>query len=192
MTEREILTRSYALELAEGEGREIYGRCVPYGVAATVSDDGGATSYSEQFEPGAFAGAVKAPDRVTLNYRHSLALGDQIGRAVSFEEQADGLYGTFRAFGGQLGDHAMAMVKEGALRGLSVGFAVLGRSRPQNGDLVRRTRCHLAHVGLIPEHEKSFPEAEVLAVRARVQALRPPRNADLDERLRALGLLPAD
>jgi Escherichia/Staphylococcus phage prohead protease len=185
----DLLIRSFEAELTERDGREIYGRCVPYGVAADVRDGDG-PMYRERFEQGAFAGAVKAPNRVALNYRHSRSLGDQIGTAVSFEDHTDGLYGVFRAYNERDGDKALAMIREGALGGLSVGYVPLNRAK-RDGDVTLRTRCHLEHVGLVPAHEAAYAEAEVLAVRsrARLDDFRPRRDPELDDRLRSLGYI---
>lgn len=136
-----------ALEVA-GDGRTIVGRCVPYGVPATVCDpmlnDG--VPYTEVYRAGAFRRAARAPERVLLNFEHSGALLDQCGRAAELVERDDGLHGSFRAIGAP-GDHALELIASGAVTGLSVGVLVSTRLRLVDG-VCERTTARLEHVAL--------------------------------------------
>jgi HK97 family phage prohead protease len=88
-----------------------------------------------------------------------------VGHATALEERDDGLHGEFRAVGAP-GDHALALIDSGTVRGLSVGAYMHERgSRPGPTGEVERVRVsRLAHVALtgIP----AFSDAEVLAVRS--------------------------
>jgi Escherichia/Staphylococcus phage prohead protease len=185
----ETIRRTFGVDLESVAGRDVYGRVVPYGSTAEVADEtpAGVRVYREQFELGAFSRAGKAPNRVAFTHEHGETLPDQLGHATELLERADGLYGTFRVTAGPLGDHALQLVRDGDLRGLSVLARTLGESK-RRGGVVIRTACHLIAVGLT--RKPSYTGAEVLAVRSREvlerEYLRP--NAELDARLAALGI----
>lgn len=190
MTTEEHLLRTFDARLAPGDGRTIVGRAVPYGVPTEVSDDGGASTYREMFMRGSFSRAGRAPQRVLLTGEHDDGSLTTIGQAVELHEDDDGLYGSWRVVAGAIGDHHLALVHEGILRGLSVDAVVLGRRYERDGVVIRRS-CHLRAVGLC--REPAYREAEVLAVRNRA-AWAPDRASgaerDLDERLARLGIGP--
>jgi HK97 family phage prohead protease len=183
----ELLHRTYPVEVTTAAGPDETGergrildlRVVPYNVSARVRDPGG-EPYLEQFAPGAFARACRAPDRVELRYAHGSGLADWIGRGVEFREADDGLDGSVRVLGGVFGDQALTLVDEGLLTGLSVGFADLARRNRRAADgAVIRERCHLVEVSLTPNpayagavvtgrrHAQLQPELAELRVRGR-------------------------
>lgn len=192
MTEPNILTRSYPAELEiAGDGRTIEGRAVPYDETAEVEDAG--VRYRERFEAGSFRRATRAPFRLVLLYEHRDGLGDIVGPGVSLEEKPDGLYGSWRAVQTRSGDEALGLIREGVLRGLSVGFRPLGPGRRDEDGTVVRTNCALDEVSLT--RTPAFESALVTSVRSAPQAwnlpeeLRPHElDPELEERLRALGL----
>lgn len=151
---------SVALE-AEGDGRTLIARLVPYNEIATVSDGG--APYQEMFLPGAFKAQMRAPHRIKafLNFRHRQGLEDQIGYAKSVEDREDGLHGALRVLDGPHGDKALEFLAAGVLDKLSVEFQSL-KYRIVNG-VVQRVSARLVGVGLVPEG--SYPSAAVLAVR---------------------------
>lgn len=189
-----VLTRTFPIRLAPAEvedGRIVEGRCVPYGVESTVQDHPDQEPYLEVFAPGAFARAVRAPNRVHFRFRHGEGLTDHLGRAVSFTESEDELTGAFRVTASSLGDHALALIDDGTVTGLSVGFTSLSRreKRTASGAIIR-DRCHLVEVSLVPE-----PAYVGASITGRRQApipfaavLDPERDAQL-ERLRAVGIV---
>ena len=110
----ERLTRTFTAELDEGEGRTLYGRIIPYDQLQRVADlrpDGvWGDPYQERIARGAFerdARLWRAPNRVELRYEHGAGLMDTVGHGVGFEDKADGLYGTFRAFDSAAGEQAI-------------------------------------------------------------------------------------
>lgn len=157
----ETLTREVAVRIADGDGRTLVSRLVPYGEVATVNDGMGA--YKEMFSPGAFRAQMRAVSRIKgfLNYRHRRGFGDQIGHIANAEDRPDGLYGELRVKPGAAGDDALYFVREGILDKLSVEF------EPVKHDLVAgvvvRTAARLVGVGLVPEG--AYGRAEVLAMR---------------------------
>jgi hypothetical protein len=166
MDDETVLHRYYQTQLAEGDGRTIVGRCVPYDVAATVADTPGGPTYRELFRHGAFTRAARAPSRVMLVYGHRDSLGDLIGPAVELTERDDGLYGAFRAAHGPIGDHALDLVRSGALGGLSVAIVPNPRtgSRQLQDGTIERTKVRLAHVALVSE--PAYADALVTGTRA--------------------------
>jgi HK97 family phage prohead protease len=193
MFERTVLTRSFETELtADGDGRTISGRCVPYGVRATVRDAGG-PSYAELFEPGAFRHMTRAARRVLLRFEHREGLVDIVGHATDLEDRPDGLWGCFRAVSGPGADVALELIAADVLTGLSVGFVPLTRPPVLSDGTVVRTRCHLDEVSLV--REAAYGPG-LLAVRSDAPAeppwreLRPTRDEALEARISAL-LTPA-
>lgn len=164
-TEYPILRREVSVGLVEeGDGRTLVSRLVPYGEIATVSDDGGITSYREAFAPTAFDAQMNSPHRakVFLNYRHGQSLQDQIGHALSLNSiEDDGLHGHLRVMEHPDGDKALAFVREKVLDKLSIEFRP-ERSEPRDG-VIWRTKATLLGVALCPEG--AYAGAEVLAVR---------------------------
>lgn len=88
------------------------GRIVPYG--ETITHDGG----DERFAEGALADVV--PDDVMVLWQHDPS--DPIGRARSIVEREDGAYATFAIADTTRGRDALALAREGVIRGLSIGF----------------------------------------------------------------------
>lgn len=185
---RQIIVRSFTAQLTESDGRTIAGRCVPYGEVATVDDGDGA--YQEMFARGAFRRAVKAPHKVILDFEHREGILDVVGHGVELVERDDGLHGVFRPAGAP-GEQALELIQAGVLTGMSVRALVLGPGRRQDGVLVR-TACHLDRVALC--RQPAYAGAVIEALRAKalpempagLADLRPARNAELDDRLRAL------
>lgn len=178
MSDEQLLVRSFDARLDEvGDGRTLVGRCVPFNEVATVSDGG--TAYQEMFVQGAFARAVKAPNRVWLNFEHSAGISNVLGHGVAFEEHRDGLYGTLRIDEGADGEKALRLHREGILESLSVQFRPMSRQRIQDGIVVRDS-VHLDAVALC--REGAYEGAKVLAVRAK-DVLAEQRPADLDPAL---------
>lgn len=177
-----IVRRFTATVEVESDGRTILGRCAPYDVVTDV-EDGGAV-YREVIRHGAFRKAAKAPNRVPLVFEHRTDLGNEIGRATELREDADGLYGVFRAHSSMLGDHGLEIIRSGAVTGLSIA-AVLhpAGSRLVDG-VVERRLLLLDHVAVtaIP----AYPGAEITAIRSgearRDLAVTLAKNRDLRER----------
>jgi HK97 family phage prohead protease len=160
--EQTTLVREVSVDLeAEGDGRTLIARLVPYNEIATVSDGG--APYQEMFLPHAFKAQMRAAHRIKafLNFRHRQGLEDQIGYAKSVDDRADGLHGELRILDGPDGDKALALLEAGVLDKLSVEFQPI-KDRIVNG-VVQRVSARLVGVGLVPEG--SYPSAAVLAVR---------------------------
>lgn len=181
-----ILRFDSTLEL--GDGRTIVGRVVPYNVPALVADELGVT-YREQIAPGTFRRAVRAPNRVLLNYEHRTGILDQVARCTELVESDAGLDGVFRALDGVPGDQALELIRSGAVTGLSVQARIPPRtSRTLDDGTIERTLAVLEHVALVAE--PAYAGAGVTAVRSSsssrplLEAVRA-RNAELRLRSRS-------
>lgn len=187
---RDRLIRAYATEL-EGDGRTVFGQCVPYNVPATVRDKDGPT-YVEVFAAGAFRRLMADPARVDFTYEHPEARGggtvyDRLGRSVEFDDRMTGLWGGFRVVESNLGDHVLALVREGVIGALSIGFEPVSQKRGPHGEVIR-TRCRLVEVSLVrqPAYESATVEMVRSATVIELDQFRPRPNPELDARLAAL------
>jgi HK97 family phage prohead protease len=117
----------------------------------------------ESWARGAFRSATKDPTRVGLTFMHLPGLREVVGRGVQFTESDEGLDGVFRAVEHDDGDKALALVRDGSYRGLSIHAAVM-RSRHRDDDVLERQVARLIHVALVDV--PAYEEARVTAVRA--------------------------
>jgi HK97 family phage prohead protease len=182
-----LQTRAFevALELrADGDGRTVLGRAVPYGQTAQIA--GG----TERFVMGAFArqiaGGPDAIQVVKMHSSHSSRLAGEfpVGKTVHLAEQPDGLVGAWRMYDTPRGDEALHMVKTGEVTGLSIGFKALDGGTKKGADgAFERHAAHLDHVVLTGE--PAYAGAQVTSVRSAAH----PAAAYRTELLRARSLL---
>ena len=141
-------------------------RVVPYGEEIQAVDllPSGLLSYRERFTPGAFAGAVKVPNRVAFTFGHDEAFGARLGFGAAFTERDDGLYGTFTVYPSVR--EKVADVLGSSHRRVSAGFVSIvpraGTEEP--GSLVVRSKVGLRHVAAVEQGQ--YEGAQVLAVRS--------------------------
>lgn len=212
MSSTESFFREVDLEVAEGDGRTLVARFVPWGEEATVND--GAGPYREMFVRECFDKQTRAANRIRTmfaNFRHQQGFTDQLGHISKIEDREDGLYGEIRVKLGSAGDDALNWVQEGVLDRLSIEFKPI-KDKVVNG-VVQRVKAHLIGVALVPHGWNAYTGAEVLAVREtdepdgddeppdpdggeeeqpvaaqRTVELLPPRPPELVERLERLGI----
>ena len=157
-----MLTREFALRDAEvgGDGRTLVLACVPFDVPAWVDDGDG--PYREGFRRGAFRSVCRAPNRVELRYAHR-AGPLPYGFGMDLIEDPTHLVGSFRVAPGEQGDQVLALVRDGQLNGVSIGFQP-GDDQPDADRVTWRTKVkRLLEVSLTPA--PSYAETGVLAVR---------------------------
>jgi HK97 family phage prohead protease len=155
MKTTEILT-DLAIELREGdEAGDIvatgYGRAVPYNDA---TDLGG---LAESFAPNAFD-----PEDVVgkpFAYRH----GEPIGIITGAANERDGLYIDFQILNTTQGRDAATLMRNGASKGLSVGFTPIESVWNKAKTAVQHTRAKLLEVS--QTHMPAYATAGVSAVR---------------------------
>ncbi len=181
MSDHEIHRREVAVTVAEGDGRTLEARLVPYNETATVADAPDFTPYQERFAPGAFKAQTRAAHRIKafLKFRHSDDINNQVGYAQAIEEREDGLYGKLRVLETPGGDTALALIHAGMLDKLSIEFAAL-RSRVVAG-VSERVDARLLGVALTPEG--AYPGAQVIAVRETPETPQLERLPAVDEKV---------
>lgn len=153
------------LELRGIDGRTIVGRAVPWD---EVADIGG--RFREVFRRGAFEAQLAGGQlhRVHLFGAHKDRLDGRLplARTASLTDEPSGLFGEWPVPKTSAGDDALALVRDGVVSGLSVGFRSLNRGSRKTGDgIVERVAAHLDHVTLCTE--PAYASAGVLAVRTR-------------------------
>lgn len=155
----EYRIHSEPLELRSATQRLVCGRLVPFGHDQRIND-----SLIERFERGAFNHQLRSPNRVGFHHLHSNNPGaTPIGHGVLLRDEAEGLYGEFKVAASTIGDHFLAMAREGMLSQWSIGF-VPDRER-RDGATTVYTRANLFELALVPEG--AYGElAAVAAVRA--------------------------
>lgn len=160
----ERIDRTFATTFDVGDGRTIVGRIVPYDEPATVADGDG-EPYVELFRRGSYRNVVKDPSRVLLTFEHFDDLGNQIAHATDLVERDDGLHGTFRALDSSFGEQGLALIRSGAVLGLSVRALIHPHgTRLRNGIMERTQVARLEHVALT--RSPAYAGAGVLAVRS--------------------------
>jgi HK97 family phage prohead protease len=166
----ELLHRDFPADLQVRKGDDglhyAEGLAVPYGVPADILEmrADGPIGYREQFTAGAFARAIRAPQRVTLVYGHGESFGDRLGHVVELSESSRGL--VMRAkLDRSRAEQAMDALSS-SHSALSVAFATIvprpGTEEP--GSLVIRQAVHLAHIGAVPEG--AYSDARLTSVRS--------------------------
>ena len=160
-----LQTRSFdlAVELrAEGDGRTLIGRAVPYGATTEIS--GG----KERFVLGAFARQIQGEHvgAVKLYDSHQARIDGQqpIGKTATLQERQDGLHGAWPLYNTTRANDALELVRTGEVTGLSIGFRALeGGTRKGADGAYERHAAHLDHIVLT--HEPAYVAAGVMAVR---------------------------
>lgn len=196
-TETGIAVRVFAASLVAGDGRTVDLRIVPYGEQAKANDGLGGVPvgvmYDEEILPGAFDHQLNAASRVHMNYEHQPTILNVVGRGVTLATRADGLYGSFRFLETAAGDTALALVREGALGGVSFE-AKFRKSYRSAAGVVQRAKADLINIALC--REPAYTTAVVLGLRTEPDddiildsALMPvPFDPERAARVSALGL----
>lgn len=175
--ELEIMTRAKG-----GDGRTIYGIAVPYNRPVRID-----SRLTEQFARGAFNAQLSAPSRVPFYRDHKPHGGTLIGRATALRDDAAGLYGEFRVSKTEKGDETLALVEDGALPDLSVGFRA-GQDRRLAGGIVERASARLTEVAAV--EEGAYGEhAAITGVRSQATV---DLRAQFDQIMASLPVLSAD
>jgi len=167
MSRREFILPPDSLSFRE-EGQRSYveGLIVPYMKPAEITEirPDGMLHFREQFAPGSFERAVRAPQRVTFVYGHSDSLAERLGAGETFHDSEEGLIGVFRL--DRFRAEQARDVIETSHGSLSAGFISLFPTAwtEREGELVTRRSVHLGHVAAVPQG--AYPDARVLAMRA--------------------------
>lgn len=130
------------------DGRSIVGVAVRYGDRARLAD-----GVMERFQPGAFGDSDALPD-VPLNLQHTET---RISGPVAWQDSADAL--RFRAEGIEPG--VAALIRRGAVRGVSVEFRALAENRSGRERIIER--AELTGLAIVDRGAYSESQAEVRA-----------------------------
>lgn len=120
---------------SEDDGRTVEGIAVPFGDVIDV------WGQRETFDPDTVFDGL---DTAKLYYQHN----QLIGSITHGENQPDGLHITARIADTQLGRDAVALLDEGALDSLSVGFVPIEDSKDEAG-VIHRRRVRLLETSLV-------------------------------------------
>lgn len=133
----DILFRSFTPDIevrAGGDGRTVHGIAVPYGRAQRIN-----STLTEQFAPGAFNAAVRSAHRVPFARDHLPMGGTLIGRLTELRDDTAGLYFEARVAQTVAGDETLALLRDGALDQVSIGFRAKQDRRLPDGTVERVT-----------------------------------------------------
>jgi uncharacterized protein len=145
-----------------GDGRTIEGIAVPYFRRQRIDD-----MLVEQFARGAFDHQIDRPGRVFFTRGHQSQGGVIIGKAIELRDDALGLWGAWRVSATRDGEDTLALVGDGVLTELSVGFRA-GRDHIEPDGTVTRISADLREVSVVPAG--AYGEAAtILAVRSTEQ-----------------------
>lgn len=141
-------TRTFTpdLEVRQAGGRRLLcGIVVPYGVDTRIDE-----RMTERFQRGAFNHQLRAAHRVRLLSLHSNVPGHlQLGHGQTLRDDPAGLYGEFRVVDSEIGDHYLALAREGSLRQWSVGFN--DDAARYDGRVTVWTKATAFETALVPE-----------------------------------------
>lgn len=143
-----------SIECSE-ERREISGKIVPLGTGEIGNTNLGAYS----FEAGSIE--IADPTKIKLLSQHDMK--KPVGRMISAETRADGIYATFKLSRSQGGADALIMASEGLVSGLSIGAEIIA-SKPSRSGHTIVTAAKLKEVSLVTE--PAFKSAQVLEIAA--------------------------
>lgn len=147
------LTFSSDIEAADAGRRIISGVVVPFGKVGNTS--AGAVIFER--------GSIQIPNtsKIKLLAQHNQT--DPIGRAQSFQETADAIYGTFKVSASQKGTDYLVLASEELISGLSVGVDVVASKPGKDGTLYVQ-KAVLREVSLV--ESPAFSDAVVTRVAA--------------------------
>jgi HK97 family phage prohead protease len=147
------LLRTYSFEIegielkreAGGDGREVTGIAVPYGVEQEICP-----GLIECFDRGSFAHQVKAiPQRTKFYLEHRAMGGVAIGKVRMAEERPNGLRLQMRVSDTQLGNDTLTYITDEVLEELSIGFIPRSNDKPDARGVTHRRKADLTEIALV-------------------------------------------
>ena len=143
-----------SIECSE-ERREISGKIVPLGTGEVGHTNLGAYTFA--------ANSIEIPDpsKIRLLSQHNLQ--KPIGKMISAETRADGIYATFKLSRSTAGNDALIMAQEGLVTGLSIGAEILA-SKPSKDGYTVVSQARLKEVSLVTV--PAFASSEILEIAA--------------------------
>ena len=154
-----LLTFSQQIQAADVERRIVSGLIAPY-------DEIGFTSAGPvMFQRGSLTYADATKIKLLMQHQQD----KPVGRAISFSDSTEGVYGSFKLSSSTRGQDALVLAQENLVSGLSVGVDVTA-SKPM-GDYLLVTAAVLKEVSLVESAAfSSASVTEIAAARAELEA----------------------
>ena len=152
-----LLTFSQEIQAADTERRMISGLVAPYGEIGFTS------AGPVMFERGSITYAEASKIKLLMQHQAD----KPVGRAISFSDSTEGVYGSFKLSSSTRGQDALVLAQENLVSGLSVGVDVTA-SKPM-GDYLLVTAAVLKEVSLV--ESAAFSSASVTDIAAARAAL---------------------
>ncbi len=152
-----LLTFSQEIQAADGERRIVSGLVAPYGEVGYTS--AGPVVFER--------GSIEIPDASKIKLLSQHQQDKPVGRAISFSDSTEGIYGSFKLSSSTRGQDALVLAQENLVSGLSVGVDVTA-SKPM-GDYLLVTAAVLKEVSLV--ESAAFSSASVTDIAAARAAL---------------------
>jgi HK97 family phage prohead protease len=152
-----LLTFSQEIQAADTERRIVSGLVAPYGEIGFTS------AGPVMFERGSITYAEASNIKLLMQHQAD----KPVGRAISFSDSTEGVYGSFKLSSSTRGQDALVLAQENLVSGLSVGVDVTA-SKPM-GDYLLVTAAVLKEVSLV--ESAAFSSASVTDIAAARAAL---------------------
>ena len=152
-----LLTFSQEIQAADTERRIVSGLVAPY------NEIGHTSAGPVMFERGSITYAEATNIKLLMQHQQD----KPVGRAISFSDSTEGVYGSFKLSSSTRGQDALVLAQENLVSGLSVGVDVTA-SKPM-GDYLLVTAAVLKEVSLV--ESAAFSSASVTDIAAARAAL---------------------
>ena len=154
-----LLTFSQEIQAADTERRIVSGLVAPYGEIGFTS------AGPVMFERGSITYAEASQIKLLMQHQQD----KPVGRAISFSDSTEGVYGSFKLSSSTRGQDALVLAQENLVSGLSVGVDVTA-SKPM-GDYLLVTAAVLKEVSLVESAAfSSASVTDIAAARAELEA----------------------
>jgi HK97 family phage prohead protease len=147
-----LLTFNQEIQAADSGSRTVSGLVAPYGEVGYTS--AGPVVFER--------GSIAIPDATKIKLLSQHQQDKPVGRALSFSETTEGVYGSFKLSSSTRGQDALVLAQENLVSGLSVGVDVTA-SKPM-GDYLLVTAAVLKEVSLV--ESAAFSSASVTDIAA--------------------------
>jgi len=163
-----LLTFSQEIQAADTERRIVSGLVAPYGEVGYTS--AGPVVFER--------GSIAIPDATKIKLLSQHQQDKPVGRAISFSDSTEGVYGSFKLSSSTRGQDALVLAQENLVSGLSVGVDVTA-SKPM-GDYLLVTAAVLKEVSLV--ESAAFSSASVTDIAAARAALEAATSTSMKEK----------
>ena len=163
-----LLTFSQEIQAADTERRIVSGLVAPYGEVGYTS--AGPVVFER--------GSIAIPDAGKIKLLSQHQADKPVGRAISFSDSTEGVYGSFKLSSSTRGQDALVLAQENLVSGLSVGVDVTA-SKPM-GDYLLVTAAVLKEVSLV--ESAAFSSASVTDIAAARAALEAATSTSMKEK----------